>query len=69
MSYETIEKVDLCKYAKVISLEKPIECRYKNSIKTRYYTFSNCPNNSGTDGKCNNKCAEVHFQEVEANQD
>jgi hypothetical protein len=69
MSYESIEKIDLCKYAEVVSLGKPIECKYKNSIAFNGMFFPACPMDSGTDGKCNNKCAEVHFQEVEANQD
>lgn len=65
MSYEAIEKIDLCKYAKVISLEKPIECKYKNTIAINGMFFSACPTDSGTDGDHNGKCAEVHFKEIE----
>lgn len=65
MCYEAIEKIDLCKYAKVVSMGKPIECKYKNSIAFNRIFFSTCPMDSGTDGKHNEKCAEVHFKEIE----
>jgi len=46
----------LCKYAKVISLKSPIECKYKS------FPWLSCPKDSGTDGACNNKCYEYSIE-------
>lgn len=49
-----IENLKVCKYAHILGSSYSVECIYRNN-KT---PIINCPYDSGTDGKRNNKCYE-----------
>jgi hypothetical protein len=56
-----IFKPRACKYAKITSYKSPPKCPYKEIVKIPNdieRIILHCPQDSGTDGKCNKRCYE-----------